>query len=167
MVLSWGDSPAPPYHILDIPLDREDANIAFATRTPEGKVIQRRYGLLFNMRYRKERGFFDGNIASSEEVNGRLSCHVNDALVTKDASWAYENEQRILIPMKEEGKFVSCFHPYLTGIILGIKCPKDEEIVNKIADLFQEEGDEPLRVYQARYSEKTFDVLVPGLDQAE
>ena len=59
-----------------------------------------------------------------------------------------------------------CFHKYLTGIILGIKCRKDAESVKKIVELFRKDGDGSIQVYQAQYSEKTFDVLVPGIDKA-
>ena len=58
---------------------------------------------------------------------------------------------------------MDCFHKYMTGIILGIKCPETAASVQKIAELFRKEGDGPVQVYQAQYSKKTFDVLVPGL----
>lgn len=151
-------------YILDIQLNEEDAQIPFTTKTAERKLLHRNYGVLFKMRYRKEKAPFDYDIVSCRSAGRVLDCHVDDNLVTKDQSWEYEHEQRILIPMEEKGKFVSSFHQYLTGIILGIKCPETTETVQKIIELFREDGDGPIQVYQAQYSEKTFDVLVPGLE---
>lgn len=86
------------------------------------------------------------------------------AVWSRDKSWEYEDELRFLVPTEVKGQLVSCFHPYLTGIILGIKCPETTATVQKIIELFREEGDGPIQVYHAQYSEQTFDVLVPGLE---
>lgn len=159
----------PPYYILDIEL-KEDSLLSFSWRKRDKTHLH--YCVLFNMKYKKERQAFDYGMVGTSMMGDRLICDIDKCLITKDKSWHYEEELRILIPLpeknirKEEDYFVDCFHKYLTGIILGIKCQKDAESVKKIVELFREDGDGPIQVYQAQYSEKTFDVLVPGIDKA-
>lgn len=151
------------YHILDISVDMKEFSFS-----PVRDAVTNRW-LLLDMIYRKERAQFGFALATFG--NGGV-CGIDKAYVTKDPAWSYEEELRIFIPLpekdvrKEEDYFVDCFRKYLTGIILGIKCRKDAESVKKIVELFREDGDGPIQVYQAQYSEKTFDVLVPGIDKA-
>lgn len=159
----------PPYYILDIELE-EDSPLPFIWRMEDGTYLH--YCVLFNMKHKKKRQAFDYGMVGTSTMGNRLICNIDECLVTKDESWRYEGEQRILIPLpekavrKEEDYFVDCFHKYLTGIILGIKCRKDAESVKKIVELFREDGDGPIQVYKAQYSEETFDVRVPGIDKA-
>lgn len=159
----------PPYYILDIEL-KEDSLIPFSWRKRDKTHLN--YCVLFNMKYKKERQKFDYGMTGTSMMGDRLICNIDECLITKDKSWHYEEELRILVPLpekdvrKEEDYFVDCFHKYLTGIILGIKCRKDAESVKKIVELFRKDGDGSIQVYQAQYSEKTFDVLVPGIDKA-
>lgn len=145
------------YHILDIPVDMKEFS-----SPPVRYAVTNRW-LLLDMIYRKERAPFGWalTVSGSEGV-----CDIDKAYVTKDPAWGYEQERRIVLPLYRGKEFVSCFHKYLTGIILGIKCRKDAESVKKIVELFREDGDGPILVYQAQYSEETFDVLVPGIDKA-
>lgn len=130
------------------------------------------YCVLFNMEYEKERQEFEYGIVGTSTMGKRLICDIDKCLVTKDKSWHYEDEQRILIPLpekelrEEKDYFVDCFHKYLTGIILGIRCLEGIGEVERIVELLRKDGEGPVKVYQAGYSERMFDVVVPGLDEA-
>lgn len=145
------------YHILDIPVDMKEFS-----SPPVRDALTNRW-LLLDMIYRKERAQFGLALAGSG--SGGV-CDIDKAYVTKDPAWSYEQERRIVLPLYRGKEFVFCFHKYLTGIILGIKCRKDAGTVEEIVEIFREDGDGPIQVYQAQYSEKTFDVLVPGIDKA-
>ncbi len=146
------------YHALDINMGK-DAFIHF----PYPLEPEKQYAVLFDVFYRTDRAVPGLGMTGYLNSPGSLICDIDKAFVTKDASWSYEREKRILIPMEEEEKYVDCFHKYLTGIILGIRCEKDMETVEQVIDIFREEGDGLINVYKAQYAQDSFEVDIPGL----
>lgn len=88
--------------------------------------------ILWDVRYQKERVKFDGLLSGYTAFGNQVEFRINPVFITKDESWGYEQEQRIIIPtlfpteVEDNLIFVRGFNPYIKSIMLGMHCPYPE-----------------------------------------
>lgn len=146
------------YHVLNIGMGKD----AFVS-VPFSPNVKKKCAFLFDVIYRNNRITPGLGMTAYFEDQGRMICDIDKAFVTKDSSWNYEKESRILLHLKRKEKYVTCFHKYLTGVILGVKCLEKAEVIRKIIDKFRKSGDRSVTVYNAKYSKQTFNMDIRGL----
>lgn len=106
-----------------------------------GKIIN--YPVLWNVRYSKKRENFDGILFSvNTNENENTEYRISKLFITKDKSWEYEQEQRIIIPTLSPTKvednliFVRGFNPYIKSVMLGMHCPYSEGLTQSLINAF-------------------------------
>lgn len=97
------------------------------------------YPVLWNVRYSEKRENFDGILFSVDiNENERAEYHISKLFITKDKSWEYEQEQRIIIPtlfpteVENNLIFVRGFNEYIKSVMLGMHCPHSEGATQSI-----------------------------------
>lgn len=99
------------------------------------------YPVLWNVRYSEKRENFDG-ILLSANANENIEYHISKLFITKDKSWEYEQEQRIIIPtsfpteVEDNLIFVRGFNPYIKSVMLGMHCPYSEGLTQSLINAF-------------------------------
>lgn len=150
------------YHILDINVTKK-GHVFFPWTEVNGKRKDLHKGVLFEIQYRKERQDFDFGIMTSSACGDDLSCCIDNSYITKDSFWEYEKELRMLFESYGNGiHFFKSLHRYLTGIILGVNCGGNEQVVKKVVEALRKKRDRDVEVVRALYSEDTFEIKVPG-----
>ena len=97
------------------------------------------YPVLWNVRYSEKRENFDGILFSVDiNENERAEYHISKLFITKDKSWEYEQEQRIIIPtlfpteVENNLIIVRGFNEYIKSVMLGMHCPHSEGATQSI-----------------------------------
>lgn len=89
----------------------------------------------------RKRENFDG-ILLSANANENIEYHISKLFITKDKSWEYEQEQRIIIPtsfpteVEDNLIFVRGFNPYIKSVMLGMHCPYSEGLTQSLINAF-------------------------------
>lgn len=74
--------------------------------------------------------------------NENTEYHISKLFITKDKSWKYEQEQRIIIPtlypteVEDNLIFVRGFNPYIKSVMLGMYCPYHEGLTQSLINAF-------------------------------
>lgn len=90
------------------------------------------YVILWNVLYQKERAKFNGLLSGYTKFGDQMEFRINSIFITKDESWEYEQEQRIIIPtlfpieVEDNLVFVRGFNQYIKSVMLGMHCPYPE-----------------------------------------
>lgn len=103
----------------------------FSMRNPKTKEITN-YVILWDIDYQNERAKFDGILSGYNTSGDQMEFQINPIFITKNESWTYEKEQRIIIPtsfpaeVEDNLVFVGGFNPYIKSVMLGMHCPYPE-----------------------------------------
>ncbi len=98
--------------------------------------------ILWDVRYQKERVKFDGLLSGYTAFEDQVEFRINPIFITKDKSWRYEKEQRIIIPasfpaeVEDNLVFVRGFNPYIKSVMLGMHCPYPEGLTQSLINTF-------------------------------
>ena len=98
--------------------------------------------ILWDVRYQKERVKFDGLLSGYTAFGNQVKFRINPVFITKDESWGYEQEQRIIIPtlfpteVEDNLIFVRGFNPYIKSVMLGMHCPYSEGLTQSLINAF-------------------------------
>lgn len=90
------------------------------------------YVILWDVLYQKERAKFDGLLSGYTIFGNQMEFRINSIFITKDESWEYEQEERIIIPtsfpkeVEDNLIFVRGFNQYIKSVMLGMHCPHPE-----------------------------------------
>lgn len=113
----------------------------FPIQNAETKEITN-YVILWNVLYQKERAKFDGILSGYTVYGNQAEFRINYVFCTKDESWGYEQEQRIIIPtlfpteVEDNLIFVRGFNPYIKSVMLGMHCPYSEGLTQSLINAF-------------------------------
>lgn len=103
----------------------------FSIQNPKTKEITN-YVIIWNIDYQNERAKFDGILSGYTAFGNQVEFRINPIFITKNESWKYEQEQRIIIPtsfpaeVEDNLVFVRGFNPYIKSVMLGMHCPYPE-----------------------------------------
>lgn len=103
----------------------------FSIQNPKTKEITN-YVIIWDIDYQNKRAKFDGSLLGYTAFGNQLEFRINTIFITKDESWGYEQEQRIIIPtsfpteVEDNLIFVRGFNPYIKSVMLGMHCPYPE-----------------------------------------
>ena len=138
------------------------------------------YPVLWNVRYSEKRENFDGILFSVDtNENEGAEYHISKLFITKDKSWEYEQEQRIIIPtlfpteVENNLIFVRGFNEYIKSVMLGMHCPYSEgatqSIINALtlgekngSNITYKDGltyDDQINVSRVKPTSDTFEVI--------
>ena len=116
-------------------------NASLAHKTEKQKKITN-HVILWDVRYQKERVKFDGLLSGYTAFEDQVEFRINPIFITKDKSWRYEKEQRIIIPasfpaeVEDNLVFVRGFNPYIKSVMLGMHCPYPEGLTQSLINTF-------------------------------
>ena len=150
----------------------------FSKQNPKTKEITN-YVILWDIDYQNERAKFDGILSGYTTSGDQIEFKINPIFITKDKSWRYEKEQRIIIPtsfpaeVEDSLVFIRGFNPYIKSVMLGMHCPYPEGLTqsrinaltlgekNGIKITYSDEisYDDQINVSRVKPTNNTFEVI--------
>lgn len=135
--------------------------------------------ILWDICYQKERVKFDGLLSGYTTFGNKVEFRINPIFITKDESWKYEDEKRIIIPIsfpteiEDNIIFVRGFNQYIKSVMLGMHCPHSEGLTQSLVNtltLGEKNGteitypkgityDDQINVSRVKPTDDTFEVI--------
>lgn len=114
------------------------AGPCFFTTSDQETGETKSHVILWNVLYQKERIDFHGILSGQTSYENKNEFIISSFFITKDESWEYEQEKRIIIPtlfpteVEDNLVFVRGFNKYIKSIILGMNCPHPEGLTKSL-----------------------------------
>lgn len=130
----------PPYKYRQLRVEHEGECFASTQSSKTHEITK--HVILYDVLYQKERAEFDGILSGHTAYGNKLEFRINTIFITKDKSWEYEQEQRIIIPtsfpteVEDNLIFVRGFNPYIKSVMLGMHCPYSEGLTQSLINAF-------------------------------
>ena len=126
----------PSYHYRQLLVEHEGASFVSIQSSKTHEITN--YVILLDILYQKKRAEFDGILLGHTSFGNKSEFRINPVFITKDESWGYEQEQRIIIPtsfpteVEDNLIFVRGFNPYIKSVMLGMHCPYSEGLTQSL-----------------------------------
>lgn len=126
----------PPYKYRELLVEHEGECFTAIQSSKTHEITK--HVILWDILYQKKRVEFDGMLSGHTAFGDQVKFKINTIFITKDESWGYEQEQRIIIPtsfpteVEDNLIFVRGFNPYIKSIMLGMHCPYPEGLTQSL-----------------------------------
>lgn len=126
----------PPYEYRKLLVEHEGECFAAIQSSKTHEITK--HVILWDVLYQEKRAEFDGILSGYTEFGNQLEFRINTIFITKDKSWEYEKEQRVIIPtslpteVEDNLIFVRGFNQYIKSVMLGMHCPHSEGLTQSL-----------------------------------